>query len=70
MYASLGIGAPSPDTPGLAKFSPASYTFTPADHGSHTFAGGVTFGKAGAESIQVTQANDSKVQGKATFAIG
>ena len=70
VYASLGIGVPSPDTPGLVRFSPASYTFTPADRGSHTLRGWGRIRQGGRESIQVTQANDSKVQGKATFAIG
>ena len=31
--------------------------------------GAVTFGKAGAETLQVTQADDSEVSGKTTFAI-
>ncbi len=69
-YHSLGIAQPSPDSPGLATFGLSSYTFTPADRGSHAFQGAVTFGKAGAETLQVTQANDPSVRGKATFAIG
>jgi hypothetical protein len=69
VYASLHISAPPPQSTGLAEFTPQSFIFTPADHGSHTFTGGVIFGKAGAENIKVTQANDSKVFGKATFAI-
>ena len=44
--------------------------FTLADHGSHTFVGAVTFGKGGAETLQVTQANNHEVRGKSTFAIG
>jgi hypothetical protein len=67
--AKFGIPEPSLDSPILARFSPASYTFTPADHGSHTFVGAVTFGKGGAETFQVTQADDPKVYGKTTFAI-
>jgi hypothetical protein len=69
VYTRLGIGEPSPATPGLASFALPSYTFTPADHGSHMFVDAVRFGKPGAESIQVTQANDPKVTGKATFSI-
>ncbi len=53
VYTNLHISPPSPATPGMATFTPGSYTFTPADQGSHTFVGAVTFGKAGAESIQV-----------------
>ncbi|MHB1559518.1 MAG: Ig-like domain repeat protein [Isosphaeraceae bacterium] len=68
-YTALNIGPPSPATPGLARITPTSYTFTTADHGSHTFVNGVTFGKGGAERIRITQASDSKVQGEATFAI-
>jgi hypothetical protein len=68
-YKRLGIAEPSADSPGLANFDPASYTFTPADQGSHTFVGAVTFGKAGAETLQVTQADDPEVSGKTTFAI-
>jgi hypothetical protein len=68
-YARLGIPEPSPDSPVLASFAPQSYTFTPTDHGSHTFVGAVTFGKGGAETLQVTQADDPKVRGRTTFAI-
>jgi hypothetical protein len=68
-YTNLHISASPPQTTGLATFTPQSYTFTPADHGSHTFFGGVTFGKAGAESLKVFQADDPKVSGKTTFAI-
>ncbi len=69
VYASLKITEPPADAPGFAKITPQSYTFTTADQGSHTFVDAVTFQKGGAESIQVTQANDPKVSGKATFAI-
>jgi hypothetical protein len=69
VYKSLKTPAPSPLTLGLATFSTQSYTFTPADHGSHTFVGAVTFGKGGAESIQVVQTNNSKVRGRAAIAI-
>jgi hypothetical protein len=68
-YTNLHISAYPPETTGLAVFPVQSYSFTTADHGSHTFLGGVTFGKAGAEQLQVTQANDPEVKGKATFAI-
>jgi hypothetical protein len=67
-YTNLHISA-SPPATGLAVFPLQSYTFTAADQGSHTFVGGVTFGKAGAENIQVTQASNPEVQGKATFSI-
>jgi Bacterial Ig-like domain (group 3) len=70
VYKSLKTPAPSPLTQGLATFTTQSYTFSLADHGSHTFVGAVTFGKGGAENIQVTQANNHKVRGKTTFAIG
>jgi hypothetical protein len=69
-YRSLNTAAPSLQSPGLADFNPQSYTFTAADQGTHTFVGAVTFGKGGAESVQVTQADNPKVIGKATFAIG
>jgi hypothetical protein len=69
VYESLAIQAPSPQTTGLASFSTEEYTFTPADHGSHTFVGGVTFQKGGAELVEVTQANDKKVHGEATISI-
>jgi hypothetical protein len=68
-YKRLGIAEPSPDSPGLATFSPGSYTFTTADRGSHTFVGTVRFGKGGAETLQVTQADDPEVTGETTFAI-
>ena len=69
VYASLHISAPPPQSTGLADFAPQSYTFIPADHGSHTFFGAATFGKAGAEDIKVTQADDPKVFGRTVFAI-
>jgi hypothetical protein len=69
-YHRLGIAEPSPDSPWLATFNPASYTFTTADKGTHTFVGAVTFGKGGAETLQVTQADDPAVSGKTNFSIG
>ncbi len=69
VYASLHISAPPPQSTGLADFTPQTYTFTPADQGSHTFLGGVIFGKAGAENIKVIQYNDRKVFGRTTFAV-
>jgi hypothetical protein len=66
VYESLDIGAPSPQSTGLATFSTQDYTFTPADQGTHTFVGGVTFEKGGAEVLEVSQANDAKVQGETT----
>jgi hypothetical protein len=68
-YTALHIAPPSPDAPGLAQVNPGSYTFTTADQGSHTFLDGVTYGKAGPESLQVIQANNNKVRGRTTFAI-
>jgi hypothetical protein len=68
-YKRLGIAPPSNDSPWLASFTPQSYTFTPADRGTHTFVGAVRFGKGGAETLQVTQADDPEVYGMTTFAI-
>jgi hypothetical protein len=68
-YVRLGISAPAPSIIGLATFRNQVYTFTPADHGTHTFTGGVTFGKGGAEVVKVTQVNNHRIRGFATFAI-
>jgi Big-like domain-containing protein len=68
-YVGFNLTPSAPPTTGLASFPIIQYTFTPADQGSHTFFGGVTFGKAGAEKIQVTQSDDPKVLGRTTFAI-
>ena len=70
VYASVGLSLPPPQSTGLATFNPQTYTFTPADHGTHAFFAAVTFGKGGAESLQVTQGNNSNVFGKTTFSIG
>jgi hypothetical protein len=67
VYESLAIGAPSPQSTGLATFTTQNYTFTAADQGTHTFVGGVTFEKGGAEVLQVSQANDAKVHGQTTI---
>lgn len=69
VYVRLGISPPSPQTSGLASFPMNQYTFTPEDHGTHHFSGGVIFGKAGAEVLRVVQSNNAKVSGKTTFAI-
>jgi hypothetical protein len=69
VYVSLGISAPPRQSIGLATFPDLFYTFVPSDHGTHTFVGGVTFNKGGAEILKVTQANNAKVFGKTTFAI-
>jgi hypothetical protein len=69
VYVSLSISAPSPQTTGLASFTTQEYTFTPSDHGTHTFVGSVTFQKGGAELVKVTQSNDKKVHGEATISI-
>lgn len=68
-YATLGLTEPPAESTLLATFNPSAYTFTTADGGSHTFLGAVTFGKGGAEILKVSEANDSKVSGKTTFAI-
>jgi hypothetical protein len=70
LYIKLGLVEPPAQATGLATFNPSAYTFTTADQGSHTFLGAVTFGKGGAEILKVSQANDGKVSGKTTFAIG
>jgi hypothetical protein len=69
IYVQFNLTPSAPPSTGLANFPISQYTFTPADLGSHTFPDGVTFGKAGAESLKVTQANNPKVFGKTTFAI-
>jgi len=69
VYVALGITPPPPVTVGLATFQNQVYTFTPADHGTHTFVDGVTFNKGGAETIKVQQKNNSRIHGLATFAI-
>jgi hypothetical protein len=70
VYASLKLTPPPPQATGLATFATQSYTFTPADHGTHRFVDEVTFGKGGAENLKVKQANNPKVFGTTTFAIG
>jgi len=69
VYISLAISAPPPQSTGLASFPNLTYAFSPSDHGTHTFIGGITFNKGGAENLKVTQANNAKVFGKTTFAI-
>jgi len=69
VYISLSISAPPPQSTGLATFPNLTYTFSPSDHGTHTFVGGITFNKGGAEILKVTQADDAKVFGKTTLAI-
>jgi len=69
VYVALQIKAPPPVTVGLATFQNQVYTFTPADHGTHTFVDGVTFNKGGAEVVKVQQKNNSRIRGTATFAI-
>ncbi len=69
-YENLSISASPPPTTGLALFPNKTYTFTPADHGTHTFIAGAIFKKGGAEILKVHQANDGEVYGETTFAIG
>ena len=70
VYKSLHIQPPSPLTAGLAMIATPSYTFTPADHGTHTFPAQVEFEKGGAETLKVVQATNPKVSGITTFSIG
>ncbi len=70
VYVALDSGARAPLSLNSAEINVGSYTFTTADQGSHTFDGAVTFHKGGAETVRVVQANNSKVVGKGTFAIG
>jgi hypothetical protein len=69
VYIKYNLTPSAPPSSGLASFPISQYTFTPADQGSHTFSDAAIFAKAGAEVLQVTQANNPKVIGKATFAI-
>lgn len=69
VYVALHLQPPPPVTLGLATFQNQVYTFTPADHGTHTFVDGVTFNKGGAEVVKVQQKDNSRVRGIATFAI-
>jgi hypothetical protein len=69
VYVALRLKPPPPVTLGLATFQNQVYTFTPADHGTHTFVDGVTFNKGGAEVVKVQQKNNSRIRGTATFAI-
>jgi hypothetical protein len=69
VYVALHLPPPPPVTLGLATFQNQVYTFTPADHGTHTFVDGVTFNKGGAEVVKVQQKDNSRVRGFATFAI-
>ncbi len=68
-YVKYNLTPSAPPSSGLATFPTPQYTFTTADHGTHTVYGGVIFDKAGAETLQVTQANNRKVFGTTTFAI-
>lgn len=52
-----------------AKFTPRTYTFTTADHGTHEFAGGVTFHKGGAEVVKVDQITNTRIAGTQRFGI-
>ncbi len=68
-YVTLGLPIPPANSPILATFNPQTYTFTTDNHGQQTFLNAVTFGKGGAETVKVTQANNPKVFGIGTFAI-
>jgi len=69
IYVALKLQAPPAVTVGLATFQNQVYTFTPADHGTHTFVNGVTFNKGGAETVKVQQKNNSTIRGIGRFAI-
>jgi hypothetical protein len=68
-YVNLGLSAPSPVTTDLANIPNPVYQFKPSDHGMHTFVGGITFNKGGAQILMVTQTNNMYVYGKATYGI-
>ena len=70
VYVSLDTAPPPANSPQLATFANMTYTFTPADHGTHLFVDAATFNKGGAEILKVSQANNTQVSGKATFSIG
>jgi hypothetical protein len=52
-----------------AKFSPHTYSFTTADHGTHQFADGVTFHKGGADVLKVDQISNTRIAGSQKFGI-
>jgi hypothetical protein len=52
-----------------AQFSPHTYTFTTADHGTHEFPDGVTFHKGGAEVLKVDQISNTRIAGSQKFGI-
>ena len=52
-----------------ARFTSRTYTFTPADQGTHQFFAGVTFHKGGAEVVRVHQVNNTHVAGSQPFGI-
>jgi hypothetical protein len=68
-YVALRVPPPPAVAIGLATFQNQVYTFTPADHGTHTFVNGVTFNKGGAETVKVQQKNNSTIRGIGRFAI-
>ncbi len=68
-YISYHLPPPIPWTLGLPSYATQIYQFQPSDHGTHTFRGGITFGKGGAEAVKVAQANDPRIHGQTVFAI-
>jgi plastocyanin len=48
---------------------PANYTFTPADQGTHTFSGGVTFFTGGSQTLTAQDTGASSISGTATIAV-
>lgn len=68
-YIAYLLPPPIPWTLGLPSYATQIYQFQPSDHGTHTFTGGITFGKGGAEVVKVAQLNDSKIHGQTVYAI-
>jgi hypothetical protein len=48
---------------------PGDYTFAPGDHGSHTFAGGVTLVTAGSQSLTATDTGNAAYTGQVTVTV-
>ncbi len=54
---------------GAGALVPADYTFTPADHGTHTFTNGVTLVTAGSQTLTATDTSNSTINGAATVSV-
>lgn len=68
-YTTNLLPPPIPWTLGLPSYATQVYQFQTSDHGTHTFTGGITFGKGGAEIVRAAQADDAKIHGQAVFSI-